>query len=79
MAAKQGQLIRTQNTQRKTLKSGHVTGAKEHIYVWVDDNGEEYPLALTEHQHKVARERAAKNPEDVPAKGFIQGILDKLD
>ena len=76
-AVKPGHLVPVRNLQRKKLKSNHLLGAPSYVAVWVEHpDGTEECLLLTPHQIKVASARAKKNPEDVPAKGWLQDLLD---
>jgi hypothetical protein len=75
-ATKQGHLVKVANTNRKKLKSGHETGASAYVAVWVQENNQEECLLFTENQIEVARKRAAKNPEDIPKKGWLTDLLD---
>ena len=44
---------------------------------WVENpKGKEYPLLFTERELKAAFERAEKNPEDIPQKGFFTDLFD---
>lgn len=75
---KNGRMIPVENTQRKVLKSGHVTGAETLVAIPVEDEkgeNEEW-LLFTPHQIEVARKRAAKNPEDIPKKNFFEKLID---
>lgn len=69
--AKNGNILRVEN------KDKHF-GANNYYYaIWVQNTyGEEFPLLFTENQIKSAKERAAKNPEDVPTKGFLTDLFD---
>ena len=75
-SVKKGHLVKVANTQRKILKSGHQTGAGTYVAVWVEEEGKEECLLFTENQIEVARKRAAKNPEDIPKKGWLTDLLD---
>mgnify|MGYP003675815078 FL=1 len=68
--AKQGKIITVSNKDRKF-------GANEEYYaIWVEDNKKrEKCLLFTDHQLIVAQERAAKNLEDIPKKGFWANLF----
>ena len=68
---KQGKIITVDNKGRKF-------GANEEYYaIWVEDNKKrEKCLLFSEHQLLVAQERALKNTEDIPKKGFWANLFD---
>jgi len=68
---KQGKVITVTNKDRKF-------GANEEYYaIWIEDNKKrEKCLLFTEHQLAVAQDRAAKNLEDIPKKGFWSNLFD---
>ena len=68
--AKQGKIITVANKNRKF-------GANEEYYaIWVDTNGKEHCLLFTEYELNRAKDRAEKNPEDIPRKGFFTDLFD---
>jgi len=68
---KQGKIIAVNNKGKKF-------GANDQYYaIWVEDiNKKELCLLFTEHQLTIAKERANKNPEDIPKKGFWANLFD---
>jgi|TARA_R110002051_G_scaffold297051_1_gene363284 hypothetical protein len=68
---KQGKIITVNNKDRKF-------GANENYYaIWIEDNKkQEKCLLFTEHQLTVAQDRASKNLEDIPKKGFWYNLFD---
>lgn len=50
-----------------TNRNAYRSANKKYVAVLVSDNGEEYPLLLTQHEFDRARKRVHKNREDVPA------------
>jgi hypothetical protein len=68
---KQGKIIAVTNKEKKF-------GANNQYYaIWVEDgNKKERCLLFTEHQILTAQERANKNPEDIPRKGFWANLFD---
>ena len=68
---KQGKVITDNNKDRKF-------GANEKYYaIWIEDSKKrEKCLLFTEHQLTVAQERASKNIEDIPKKGFWTNLFD---
>tara|TARA_Y100000310_G_scaffold345017_1_gene461198 strand:- start:2705 stop:2923 length:219 start_codon:yes stop_codon:yes gene_type:complete len=68
---KQGKVITVTNKDRKF-------GANDQYYaIWVEDgNKKEECLLFTKYQLTAARQRAAKNPEDIPKKGFWANLFD---
>jgi len=68
---KQGKVITVINKDRKF-------GANEEYYaIWIEDNKkQEKCLLFTEHQLMVGQNRAAKNLEDIPKKGFWSNLFD---
>ena len=69
--AKQGKIITVANTQRKF-------GANSEYYaIWIENaKKQEKCLLFTEHELNRARDRADKNPEDIPKKGFFADLVD---
>lgn len=69
--AKNGKIQLVENKDRRF-------GANNEYYaVWVENTkGKEYPLLFTEREVRVATERAQKNPEDIPQKGFFTDLFD---
>ena len=69
--AKQGKIIPVDNKDRKF-------GANEKYYaIWIEDKKKrEKCLLFTEHQLEVAQDRASKNLEDIPKKGFWSNLFD---
>tara|TARA_B110001454_G_scaffold163956_1_gene153547 strand:+ start:224 stop:442 length:219 start_codon:yes stop_codon:yes gene_type:complete len=69
--AKQGKIIEVNNKGRKF-------GANEKYYaIWIEDNKKkEKCLLFTDHQLTVAQNRATKNLEDIPKKGFWSNLFD---
>ena len=69
--AKQGKIIEVDNKDRKF-------GANEEYYaIWIEDSKKlEKCLLFTKHQLTVAQERAEKNLEDIPKKGFWSNLFD---
>jgi len=63
-----GEMVRVENDSRK------FGSATEYCAVYVEVDGEVVPLMLTPREYTLARERAAKNPEDMPGyrKRFTQ-------
>ena len=68
---KQGKIIEVNNKDRKF-------GANEEYYaIWIEDKKKrEKCLLFTEHQLIVAQDRALKNLEDIPKKGFWSNLFD---
>jgi hypothetical protein len=68
---KQGKIIEVNNKDRKF-------GANEKYYaIWIEDNKKkEKCLLFTDHQLIVAQNRATKNLEDIPKKGFWSNLFD---
>ena len=68
---KQGKVITVNNKDRKF-------GANEKYYaIWIEDSKKkEKCLLFTEHHLTVAHERASKNIEDIPNKGFWTYLFD---
>ena len=68
---KQGKIIEVENTDRKF-------GANENYYaIWTENSKKkELCLLFTKHQLLTAKERAKKNPEDIPKKGFFADLFD---
>jgi len=68
---KQGKIIEVDNKGRKF-------GANEEYYaIWIEDSKKrEKCLLFTKHQLTVAQERAEKNLEDIPKKGFWSNLFD---
>ena len=68
---KQGKIIEVNNKDRKF-------GANEEDYaIWIEDKKKrEKCLLFTEHQLIVAQDRALKNLEDIPKKGFWSNLFD---
>ena len=71
----------------KMVKMGHVllvgnqkrhpAAAKVYLVIHVQDtDGKEVPLMMTQDQFEVAKKRAARNPEDVPAKSLLTDLMD---
>jgi hypothetical protein len=72
MTARNGNVIRVENTDKKFGSE-----ADEYLAVWVQNTrGTEVPLLFTERELMVAKRRADKNPEDIPAKGFLTDLFD---
>lgn len=71
---KAGRLIRVWNDERKKFSNA----APEYVSVWVEDaNGSnERCLLFTQHEIKVAEERAEKNKEDLTSKGLFTDLVD---
>jgi len=69
--AKAGKIIRVENKERKF-------GANpEYLAIWVENQkGVEYCLLFTERELSVAKDRADKNKEDIPRKGFFTDLFD---
>jgi len=69
-----GRLIRVWNDKRKKFSNAN----KIYFAVHVEDaNGKnERCLLFTERELKMAEDRANKNKEDLPEKGFITDIFD---
>ena len=66
-----GHIVKVDNKDRKFGANAEYYGIKvQH------GNGEECYLLFTEHQLKVAHERAAKNPEDIIPTGPIEDFFD---
>ena len=72
VAAKMGRLIRVANEKRKGNQR------KLYISVWVEDadGTNERCILLTEKELERAEKRAAKNPEDLPKKGWLTDLVD---
>lgn len=69
--AKNGKIIVVENKDKK------FGAADEYYAVWVENStGLEYPLLFTQREVKVAMDRASKNPEDIPQKGFFTDLFD---
>ena len=68
---KQGKVITVTNKDRKF-------GANEEYYaIWIEDiKKRERCLLFTQHQLLVAQNRASKNLEDIPKKGFWSNLFD---
>jgi len=70
-SAKNGNIILVENKDKK------FGAAHEYYAVWVQNTkGKEYPLLFTERELRVAIDRAEKNPEDIPVKGFLTDLFD---
>lgn len=71
---KAGRLIRVWNDERKKFSNA----APEYISVWVEDadGKNERCLLFTDHEIKVAEERAEKNKEDLTSKGLFTDLID---
>jgi hypothetical protein len=71
---KAGRLIRVWNDERKKFSNA----APEYISVWVEDadGKNERCLLFTDHEIKVAEERAEKNKEDLTSKGLFTDFID---
>ena len=72
VSAKAGRLIRVYNKMKKAA-------AKRSYYsVWVEDadGSNERCLLFTEKELERAEDRARKNPEDLPKKGFLTDLMD---
>jgi hypothetical protein len=68
---KNGNAMRVYNQARKTNAN------KYYWFTYVQlPNGDEIPIMLTEKQFEDAKQRAAKNAEDVPSKNFLTDLLD---
>jgi hypothetical protein len=68
---KRGKVIQVENKNKKF-------GANSDYYaIWVENSkGSEYCLLFTEYELNRAKDRANKNPEDIPAKGFFTDLFD---
>jgi hypothetical protein len=68
---KQGKIIEVENKNRRF-------GANSKYYaIWTENSSkEEVCLLFTENQLLRARNRADKNPEDLPKKGFFTDLFD---
>ena len=71
---KAGRLMRVWNDERKKFSNA----APEYISVWVEDadGKNERCLLFTDHEIKVAEERAEKNKEDLTSKGLFTDFID---
>ena len=71
---KAGRLIRVWNDERKKFSNA----APEYVSVWVEDadGKNERCLLFTQHEIKVAEERAEKNKEDLTNKGLFTDLVD---
>lgn len=69
-----GRLIRVRNLKRPVF----TTAARDYFAVQVEDaNGKnERCLLFTENEIRVAKKRAARNPEDLTKKGFVVDMID---
>ena len=69
--AKAGKIIKVENKDRKF-------GANpEYLAIWVEsESGNEHCLLFTERELSVAKDRADKNKEDIPRKGFFADRFD---
>jgi signal-transduction protein with cAMP-binding, CBS, and nucleotidyltransferase domain len=65
-----GELVRVENARRK------FGSAKEYCAVYVEAEGRVEPLMLTLQEYALARERATKNPEDMP--GYRKRFTEKF-
>ena len=72
--AKKGRLIPVYNLGRRKFSSAN----KFYYAIHVEDaNGDnERCLLFTENELKKAQERAEKNPEDLPKKGWLRDLTD---
>lgn len=68
---KAGKIIKVDNKERKF-------GANpEYLAIWVENqSNDEFCLLFTERELKVAKDRADKNKEDIPRKGFFTDLFD---
>jgi|TARA_R100000152_G_C6700049_1_gene129766 hypothetical protein len=68
---KQGRIIEVENKSRKF-------GANSKYFaIWTENSDKkEICLLFTENQLTTAKERADKNPEDIPKKGFFTDLFD---
>jgi|TARA_E500000318_G_scaffold22530_1_gene22949 hypothetical protein len=70
-SARNGKIQLVENKERK------FGAAEEYFAVWVENTkGKEYPLLFTDRELRVAIDRAEKNPEDIPVKGFFTDLFD---
>ena len=69
---KKGHILKVWNTKRPKFSNEN----KKYFVIHVKENGEEFPIMLTNNELTIAIRRAARNPEDVPTKGFITDLLD---
>ena len=67
-----GRQVEVENQEKKTNAN------KSYITIWVEDSDgkNEECLFFTKHEIQLARERAKKNPEDIPKKGFLTNLFD---
>lgn len=69
--AKNGKILLVENKDKK------FGAADQYFAVWVENSkGKEFPLLFTEREINIAIDRANKNPEDVPVKGFFTDLFD---
>jgi len=70
-SARNGNILLVENKDKKF-------GAADQYYaVWVENTkGKEFPLLITERELNIAIDRAEKNPEDIPKKGFFTDLYD---
>lgn len=66
-SVKQGRILKVENTERKTKAANATYNA-----VWVEDadGGNERCILFTDHELKVASDRAKRNPEDLTEKSW---------
>lgn len=58
-------------------KDKHFAANSEYFHIRVQkEDGEEISLLFTERELSVAKERARKNPEDLPKVGFFRDLFD---
>ena len=70
-SAKNGNILLVENKDKK------FGAADEYYAVWVENTkGKEFPLLFTERELNIAIDRAEKNPEDIPKKGFFTDLFD---
>lgn len=71
---KSGRLIRVRNKNKPKFSNAK----DQYVSVWVENaNGKnERCLLFTEREILIAENRAKKNKEDCPKKGFLQDLID---
>lgn len=71
---KAGRLIRVKNTKKPKFSNAK----DQYVSVWIEDSTgkNERCLLFTEREILIAENRAKKNKEDCPDKGFLQNLID---
>lgn len=71
-SVREGHVVEVYNKNRPKFSN-----AKRKYYaIWVQQDGKELPIMLSDIELANAKKRAVKNPEDVPKKSLINNITD---